>query len=182
MEPWKAQKLSYNQWIQRGSLFKFLDTFFRENQGLTVLELGSGNSTRILAKYCSQVVSVDVNKQSAYVPTTEQRQGVETVIKNLELEDNVIFVVGDIRQMDLNEIVQHRYDVIFFDIGELDEKSLYEKAYERLKSEGILLADQILLVDNAPRAQHFIKQLQSDGYIIEDFVGQCIARPPVKGT
>ncbi len=187
VEPWLPQ-FTYEQWIEKdravGGLLGFLDGFFRDRPGLTVLELGSGNSTRVLAHCCKQVISIDIDPTAAVIPVLEKvarlQQDSKQKINSLTLETNVRFICADILTMNFDILKEYVIDVIFFDLGLVNEdKWLYRAAYDRLKADMIINSSQILLLDNANVVPDFKKYLVDEGGVIENSPGggvQCIVR------
>ena len=166
--------MSYQQWVdQAGGLYKFLDTYLIEHSNETVLELGSGNSTRIFAARAKRVISLDVVPTAAVQPVCEHNSA-------STLEQNVTPITGDILTMDLSPLQHECITIIFFDVGNtVEDKWIYSKAYHRLKDAQVL-TNQTLLIDNADAAPEFLQELSTAGYKITDFIQQAIATPKRK--
>jgi hypothetical protein len=178
----RDNKCTYEEWVERaGGLLKWLDTVCSKAKFETILELGTGNSTRALARHCGRVVTIDENSFAVTVPVAEQGpSGLKREYwDELKKEDNVTFLCGDILTMDLSELRKYKFDAVLFDLGSTyADKYLYRLAHGRLMNEGILQEDITILADNAEDAfvVDFAKYLSGIyGYHVTDFGQQFIA-------
>jgi len=176
----KDNRCTYEEWVERaGGLLKSLDLFLRMNKIDTVLEFGTGNSTRVLAKRCKKVITVDSNEYSIIVPVDEQKSFDRNFWGELKKEDNVEFICGDITKIEFRMFKQYNPELIIIDPGSTEEdKYLYRVLYDRLKANGVLSHDPLLFIDNVSFCKLFMDHLSKiEGYMISIFdTDQAIAR------
>jgi predicted O-methyltransferase YrrM len=178
----KDNRCSYEEWVDRaGGLMKALDTFLKSNKINTVLEFGTGNSTRVFAKNCERVITVDSNEYSIIVPVDEQGPSgySRDLWSQLKKEDNVEFICGDILKLDFSMFKKYNPDLILLDVGStLEDKYLYGVLYDRLKSCDVLSNNPVLFIDNSDACIPFLNRLMTtEGYTITDTgSSQAIAR------
>lgn len=176
----KDNQCTYEEWVERaGGLMKCLDIFLRLYKVDTALEFGTGNSTRVLAKRCKKVITVDSNEYSIIVPVDEQTSFDKNFWGALKKEENVEFICGDITKIEFRMFKQYNPDMILIDPGSTaEDKYLYRVLYDRLKANGILSHDPILFIDNVSYCAPFMEHLgKVEGYKIEIFdTDQAAAR------
>lgn len=176
----KDNKCTYEEWVSRaGGLLKSLDIFLNMNKINVALEFGTGNSTRVLAKKCKKVITVDSNEYSIIVPVDEQKSFDKSLWGELKKEDNVEFICGDITKLEFRNFKQYKPDLIVIDPGSTaEDKYLYRVLYDRLKANGVLHHDPLLFIDNVSYCTTFIDHLSKvEGYIITMFdTDQAVAR------
>jgi len=166
----KDNNCTYEEWVARsGGLLVTLDRVCSEKKYKNVLELGAGNSTRVLAKRCDRVVTIDMNEDSIIVPVDEQKSLAKERWAGLKKEDNVEFICADILKLDFSVLMEVKPDLVMFDLGSTaEDKYLYRVCYDRLKANKIIDDNTDFILDNADmlEVKKFSKFLQcEEGYI-----------------
>lgn len=184
--PWLHENrygCSYESWVNRhGGIVKFLDEYLTGNRKSRALEFGSGNTTRVLARRCDRVITVDSAPLSAVIPYAEQASFDIGKFRDVFLESNVMFINCSLAKIDMKEPTFFSYnpDLILFDLGcTLDDKYLYQVCYERLRCNILLDKECVFVIDNsdAVGARRFIEYLkQYDGYSVSEYTGWALAR------
>ena len=148
---------------------RLLATWSHMMQPKRILEIGTftGYSCLCLAegqKEKGQIDTIDINE--------ELEERVRGYFNSSEYNDKINYTIGN--AMDIVPTLKHTYDLVFIDADKINYKNYYEMVLDKVRPNGIIIADNVLWSGKVLGPPHIKKMDKDTDALIKfnDFVQQ----------